>query len=131
MLIRPEIQAHNTHASHLFFSVGCLVKSNSMANATCYYPNGSIAPEDTPCHPPATGDSVSACCLDSHLCLDNGLCLPQDGAERLYRGSCTDRIWQSTECAQYCPDGNNHIFGKVWISVQKQLPLSLAPSRWH
>ena len=101
-----------------FFSIGCLVKSKTMANATCYYPNGSIAPEATPCHPPATSDLVSACCSNSHLCLDNGLCLPQNGPERFGRGSCTDRTWQSTECSQYCPDGNTHLFGKVWIWVQ-------------
>ena len=40
------------------------------------------------------------------MCLSNNLCLNQGGAELISRGSCTDETWQSSECGQYCLDGN-------------------------
>ena len=77
-----------------------------MASApTCYFPDGSQSPRDTPCHTPSVGDGASACCAYSDICLDNNLCLAQSGAEVITRGSCTDETWQSPECSQYCADG--------------------------
>ena len=79
----------------------------TMTNAqTCYYPDGSVAPPDTPCHSPSVGDGASACCNHGDVCLDNNLCLAQSSGELITRGSCTDETWQSPECSQYCSDGN-------------------------
>ena len=80
-----------------------------MADAqTCYFPDGTVAPGDTPCHSPSLGVGSSACCAEFHICLNNNLCLHTDGAEMIVRGSCTDETWRSPECAQYCSDGNSH-----------------------
>ena len=73
---------------------------------TCYYPDRSVSPHDTPCHSPFTSDGFSACCDRFDLCLDNGLCLAQGGSEIISRGSCTDESWQSPQCSQYCEDGD-------------------------
>ena len=81
---------------------------DTMADAqTCYYPDGTVAPGDTPCRSPSIGEGSSACCAKAHICLSNSLCLHTDGQEAIARGSCTDETWQSSECAQYCSDGNS------------------------
>ena len=72
----------------------------------CYFPDGSISTNDSPCHAPFTDDGASACCAHSDVCLDNNLCLAQNGPELISRGTCTDKTWQSPECSQYCSDGN-------------------------
>ncbi|KAM0805009.1 hypothetical protein BDR22DRAFT_885099 [Usnea florida] len=76
-----------------------------MTNAsTCFFPDGTVAPRDTPCHDPFLRGGASACCAESDVCLDNNLCLAQSGPEIITRGSCTDWRWLSPECPQYCPD---------------------------
>ena len=74
---------------------------------TCYYPDGTVAPGDTPCHSLSIGGGSSACCAKAHVCLSNNLCLHTDSQEAIARGSCTDETWQSSECAQYCSDGSS------------------------
>ena len=76
--------------------------------STCYYPTGEEAPGDDPCHSPSGSQDYSACCGKTDICLDNGLCLYTSGLEAIGRGSCTDEIWRSSECPQYCTDGNGH-----------------------
>lgn len=73
----------------------------------CYYPDGSVAALDTPCHSSSTGGGASACCTYPDICLDNKLCLAQGGvsdAAVISRGSCTDQTWKSSGCSQYCAD---------------------------
>lgn len=43
----------------------------------------------------------SACCKTDHYCFDNGLCL-DNSQMTTYRGTCTDRNWESSACAKYC-----------------------------
>ena len=82
--------------------------NSMMADAQkCYYPDGSVASTDSPCHSPSIKDGASACCDSIDICLNNGLCLAQAGGEVISRGSCTDQTWQSTECSQYCADGKS------------------------
>lgn len=103
-----EIYTCESRAFHRFHNP--LSGNFSMADApTCYYPDGSISPKDTPCHSPSLGGGASACCNAFDVCLDNNLCLAQGGSELITRGSCTDRTWQSLECSQYCADGK-HVF---------------------
>lgn len=103
----------------------CFLGNFIMANAqTCYYPDGSIPPRDTPCHSPSIGDGASACCAESDICLDNGLCLANSGSELISRGSCTDQSWQSPECSQYCNDGK-YFFEKALSFFNSQLYSSL------
>ncbi|KAI1468963.1 uncharacterized protein F4812DRAFT_353003 [Daldinia caldariorum] len=65
----------------------------------CYYPNQQEAEGDSPCNPNA--DS-SACCGRGigTICLSNGLCQGPNGA--VIRGSCSDKYWDSGNCANYC-----------------------------
>ncbi|KAF3064354.1 hypothetical protein GL218_01035 [Daldinia childiae] len=65
----------------------------------CYYPNQQEAEDNSPCNPDA--DS-SACCGGGigNICLSNGLCQGSNGA--VIRGSCSDKNWDSKNCAKYC-----------------------------
>ena len=86
-------------------SIHLITTVTTTAAQTCYYPNGEEAFKDTPCQTTQPGQT-SACCASSAICLDNKLCLPQVGYEEvIWRGSCTDRSWQSGDCPQFCQDG--------------------------
>ncbi|KAK7216740.1 hypothetical protein V2G26_004743 [Clonostachys chloroleuca] len=69
------------------------------AASTCYFPNGNIASDNFPCDPDA---EQSACCGGGlgNVCLSNKLCQNSNG--NLVRGACTDKNWESPECAMYC-----------------------------
>ena len=79
---------------------------------TCYFPNGDIAPNDTPC----TNETTSACCNEIDYCYDNGLC---NSEFRLTRGSCTDKSWgglgNAPECASQCKNGQSC---KIFVPVE-------------
>lgn len=88
--------------------------------AACYYPDGSIAPNDTPCQD-LTAEST--CCGQGYACLSNGMCqatgkeLSKDGATELVRGACTDRSWRSSSCPLFCinPETDN-VAGGIGIA---------------
>ena len=72
----------------------------------CWLPNGSSAPTSLPCNSTQT---ESACCMNGMTCLSNGVCqLNQDLTDTnwpigtMWRGSCTDRSWQSSDCPLFC-----------------------------
>lgn len=73
----------------------------------CYYPRGAVAVNHTPCNASAT---QSWCCHQNDFCLSNGHCLQasQVYANRIARGSCTDRTWNSAACPFECADGTPH-----------------------
>lgn len=79
----------------------------SIASAACYYPNGDIAPNDTPCQDD-TDNAV--CCGQGYACLSNGICqatgkeLQKPDATVFVRGSCTDRFFRSSKCPLFCID---------------------------
>ncbi|KAK1687297.1 hypothetical protein BDP55DRAFT_90288 [Colletotrichum godetiae] len=100
-------------ASHPFLSLLItLLLSVVQVRAACYYPDGSIAPNDTPCQD-LTAEST--CCGQGYACLSNAMCeatgkeLSKDGATELVRGSCTDRSWRSSSCPLFCinPETDN------------------------
>ncbi|KAK0292111.1 hypothetical protein LTR35_001540 [Friedmanniomyces endolithicus] len=74
---------------------------------SCYWPAETQADSNwTPCD---ASQNVSHCCHAEDLCLNNGYCFAQAGSgngfpNRLVRGACTDRSWQSSSCPQYCAD---------------------------
>lgn len=88
----------------ILISACFLVQVITIRAQTCYFPDGSESPRDTPCRAPASGQA-SACCPYLDVCLDNSLCLAQTGNEVVIRGTCTDRTWQSSDCPRYCQDG--------------------------
>ena len=57
-------------------SVYFVGKTTPIGAQTCHFPNGSVAPRDTPCRAPSS-DEASPCCAYMDVCLDNGLCLSQ------------------------------------------------------
>ena len=79
----------------LLSSVSILPAAAQINNATCYYPNGSVANDTTPCK--ASG--ASACCDITDLCLTNGYCLHSMG---LARHACTDQSFTDPNCPQSC-----------------------------
>jgi len=83
----------------LSFSVAFVSLAVPAAAASqCFYPDGvTIEPNHTPCNTTVTN---SACCLPQDSCTGNGLCLGTTNFN--YRGSCTDKTWQSNACPQTC-----------------------------
>lgn len=73
--------------------------------AVCYYPDGSVSPQDTACL--NNGDN-STCCGQGYACLSNNICeatgdeIKKPGASLYVRGSCTDPTWRSNNCPQFC-----------------------------
>ena len=92
--------------SALFF-IPFLLSSVLAVDKTCYFPDGTVSPEDVPCNP---NDDFSPCCGHqadgtSAFCLSNGLCM---GNFKLSRGSCTDKGWSNINCAQQCQTRKSH-----------------------
>ena len=86
------------------------------AEATCYYPSGREAPNDTPCR---NDTPFSTCCAQGYVCLSNGLCqatgddVARPGVPQFVRGACTDGTWRSTNCPQFCmTDGVDFLDGE-------------------
>ncbi|ETS75657.1 hypothetical protein PFICI_12601 [Pestalotiopsis fici W106-1] len=73
--------------------------SSSSSVSSCYYPNGLLAKDDTPCDPDATTGSPCCGAGIGGVCLSNGLC--QGGNGNVVRGSCTDSDW-GDGCPHYC-----------------------------
>ena len=81
----------------------CLLLSNifvlpiaaQVNRATCYWPNGQVANDTTPCK----SSSPSACCGTNDLCLSNGFCLVD---MFLARHACTDQNFNDPSCPQSC-----------------------------
>ena len=83
---------------HMFSLYAFSIASNS----TCYYPNGDVAIDHTPCNSRAAN---SACCSAYDLCLENSYCFNRVG--RMTRSSCTDSGWNSSACPYFCRDGDS------------------------
>lgn len=91
-----------------------------LAHAACYYPNGSIAPNDTPCR---DDTAESTCCGQGYACLSNGICqatgqeLQKGGGTDLVRGACTDRSWRSSGCPLFFIDPEtDNIAGGIGVA---------------
>ena len=110
-------------------SVCFSMKATTINAQTCYFPDGSISPRDTPCRALSYGQA-SPCCAATDICLDNNYCLAQSGSEVITRGSCTDSTWRRAECPQYCQDGQFHnSMGKARFTLCPCL-LWLPSSTW-
>jgi len=71
-------------------------------HALCYFPNGDISPDDTPC-----STDGSACCPKDWECLSNGMCWSGDRHHE--RHSCTDQIWMDARCPMMCVAGGSSL----------------------
>lgn len=97
-------------ASRLVLVTGILsILLNSRVSASCYYPNGDLSPNDTPCQDDTEN---SLCCGQGYACLTNHICqatgdeLQKDGATEFVRGGCTDKTFRSSSCPSFCIDPN-------------------------
>ncbi|KAF7188005.1 hypothetical protein HII31_10677 [Pseudocercospora fuligena] len=82
--------------------VFAIFASVALSATTCYFPDGTEAANFTTCN---AGAANAACCTSSDACLSNGYCLQQDGlSNRIIRGSCTDKTFDSSACPQQCKD---------------------------
>ncbi|KAF4157108.1 hypothetical protein CNMCM6069_005880 [Aspergillus lentulus] len=84
----------------LFSAILWLVFPNPSLSA-CYYPDGSVAPQDTPCQ---DSTKQATCCGQGYACLSNSICMAtgdeikKPGASLYVRGSCTNQTWRSSAC---------------------------------
>ena len=92
-----------TDSSMFLFLLSLFVVS---AVSICYYPDGSTAPQDTPCK---NDGGNSTCCGQGYACLSNSICMSVPGltndpnSQSTYvRGSCTDKSWLSPSCPLFC-----------------------------
>ena len=88
-------------SSSLYF----LIPYFSGVASICYYPDGSVSPQDTPCR---DDTAQSTCCGQGYACLSNSICaatgkeIQKPGATLYVRGSCTDKTWRSGDCPLFC-----------------------------
>ncbi|KAK6844144.1 hypothetical protein PG995_014254 [Apiospora arundinis] len=79
----------------------------SHASAICYFPDGSVSAQDTPCD---DASAEATCCGQGYVCLSNHICkasgdeIQRPGASLYVRGSCTDKLWRSSSCPNFCVD---------------------------
>ena len=90
------MQISINHPNQLFF-VLCSV--STLVEATCYYPDQSVAPY-RPCN--STVGVGSACCGSKDACSTSGLCFGSAGF--MYRGGCTAKDWNAEACSSQCRD---------------------------
>ena len=85
-----------------------IVSWTSYAQATCYQPNGTVAPQDIACNPT---HADSWCCAIGYSCMSDQICKmdPSISSEvTLYnRATCSDKNWVSSVCPTFC--GSKHI----------------------
>lgn len=92
--------------------------SNKQDSRDCFFPDG-IQSSGGPCFP---DQAVSPCCGPGFVCLSNGLCQPGPDTRKsyqytVYRSSCTDRTWNSTDCPRVCLSCKSSPFTHIRISV--------------
>ena len=69
----------------------------------CYYPNGSVSPQDLPC----SSGINSTCCGPGFACLTNNICMltsaaPDQDSQQYVRGSCSDKSFTFSSCPLFC-----------------------------
>ncbi|KAH6662493.1 hypothetical protein B0J14DRAFT_610547 [Halenospora varia] len=104
-MLRNRTYTFSKHNVVFLTVLYCLV-SQTFAKS-CYYPDGKKTPADARC---TSSGGESACCGPGFVCLSNGLCMDNSTANNVnnpnvyYRGSCTDKTWQSPSCPSFCVD---------------------------
>lgn len=80
--------------------------STASQNATCYFPDGSVAAYNgldyVNCKKTSAG-GFTYCCDPNDICTGAGYCV--GGAGVFYRGGCTDKTWTSSLCPVLCATG--------------------------
>jgi hypothetical protein len=69
----------------------------------CYFKEGTLASDDRPCTDLTTLDGADLpCCGINSTCLENRMCFNNATVPHLSKGSCTDWLWKSGNCPQFC-----------------------------
>lgn len=94
-------------SSTLFFAIVVFGEQQ----AVCYFYDGSVAPNHSPCNIEDANGQGSSCCNEMDTCLTNGYCLQTSGNfdNRLGTPSCTDRSWNAPSCPMDCKHGTYHL----------------------
>jgi hypothetical protein len=95
----------------------------AVSAAECSYPVHNATSQDgwAPTDMPCTDEPESVCCFPGYACLENKLCqrTPEstDGfaTGMLFRGSCTDPIWQSPACPLFCYNDGGKFIARIHI----------------
>ncbi|KAI4217745.1 MAG: hypothetical protein L6R36_009290 [Xanthoria steineri] len=113
---------HTLFNTQLLFAI-LLCLDFGLSEDLCFFPNGKTAVGDIPCNPTAA-DSV--CCGKGWTCLSSKVCeFNQDSLDsdvdnsigEQWRGSCTDKDWQSGLCPKFCYEQNENWArdGPQWV----------------
>lgn len=82
-------------------------ESLQITSNSCYFPDGSPAPNDRPCFP---DKASSQCCAVGHSCMSNNLCRWPDVRmpyPLVYiRGSCTDKTCEPVQMSNSSYNAN-------------------------
>ncbi|KAF8855419.1 hypothetical protein BDZ45DRAFT_503667 [Acephala macrosclerotiorum] len=85
-------------SNQLFFFTFATRATAALDSSLCFYPDGiTTEPTHSPCNLTV---SASSCCDPLDACTASGLCLGRTGFN--YRGTCTDKTWDSSNCAASC-----------------------------
>lgn len=69
--------------------------AETQAQQSCYYPNGDLSKDDSPC-----SSDGGTCCPLNWECLSNGLCY-LESEDYFERHTCTDQSW-GDDCPELC-----------------------------
>lgn len=110
--LAPSVSLLNPPVNYFFLIAAVSLFRSVFSQAQCYFPDGSVellktsgSPEGyVPCYPSA---NVSVCCPQGSKCLSNAVCMSEYDSNYeiiggLYRASCTDRSWNSSQCPGFC-----------------------------
>ena len=107
---------------HIFCTVLLILFLTFITESTCYFPDGTIPRQDTPCQ----SEGESTCCGAGYACLSNNLCEltehvpnPAPGQSQWVRGSCTDQTWKSPNCPNFCLTPSNGDYRGGGMGVDK------------
>jgi hypothetical protein len=112
-LMRNKRRAYNFLGLMLIALLQLSVSANDGAHGhkSCYFPSGGLT-GGAACFP---DQENSRCCGYGWTCMSNGLCKVsqanlQNFKLQYYRGSCTDKTWDSPSCPHVCLDSRYSMF---------------------
>lgn len=115
-------------SNQLFFLVFATGVVAALDSSLCFYPDGlTTEPTHSPCNLTV---SASSCCDPLDACTASGLCLGRTGFN--YRGTCTDKTWDSSNCAASCHAGKQPVTstnGMIITHILPQIHSTMLPIR--
>ena len=96
-------------ALHSFIALFCtsLIVSALPDDASCYWPDGSLDADGSPCN---ISDDESACCAIPDACFGSSGLSYSTGSGGIYQRNCTDSSFGDSSCPTVCTDVRNDSF---------------------